>query len=342
MFHNKTCYILRPGPANIGRMDEVEGRRPVAVKAGAASKMHCNTCPGVQARSFCVDCHEYLCTDCTGYHQRLNALKSHTLLMGDKFPTVEPPQRQDKAPDTFVTCPDHPKEEIKFYCQRHDALCCHACSVINHEHCTKAYIPEIAKDFKSGPEFSALNTNIQDTDNLIVKRLDDVKNCLKAVDALKVGEINKLRKYKAEIIEYLDRREKELLCDMQLFRDEDVTLLTELQGKLNTYQSVLNDMKMHLKSHEKNSTALFISAKRASVQMINLLSSLQEIKIGYQRYSILRDTGFETILRDKAGFAGVELIYGKHVLCTPSKIYDGNNDFFYFMSNCDRNILHQS
>jgi len=309
---------LLPGSYS-AKMAEVEGRKPDAVNVEPAPEMHCNTCPGVQARSFCVDCHEYLCTDCTGYHQRLNALKGHKLLMGDNFPSVEPPQRQAKAPDTFVTCPDHPKEEIKFYCQRHEALCCGVCNVINHEQCTKAYIPDIANDFKSGPEFSTLNTNIQDTDQLIVKSLDDIDDCLKAVDAFKVDEIEKLRKYKAKIIEYLDRRELELQADMQQFHDQDVTLLQNLQRKMKTCQSVLSDMNERLKSHEKNSIELYISAKRASGQITNLQSSLQEMveKIGYRRYSIVRDTRIETMLLDKAGFAGVELvgdeelIYGK-------------------------------
>ena len=198
-------------------------------------------------------------------------------MTGDMFPSTLPPQRQDKQPFIFEKCPDHSLEEIKFYCQRHSALCCVACNVSKHEHCSKAYIPDIADEFKNGSEFNKLNTDIQDSYQLIVKRLGDIDNCLKEVDALRADEIEKLRKYKAKIIEYLNKREKELQADIQHICDKSTVLLRELQTNLQTCKAEIQDIRQRLQLHEQNSCGLFIAAKRALIQMTKLQSSLQEI-----------------------------------------------------------------
>jgi len=154
-----------------------EDRCPTTAKRGTTCTKTCSACPDVKASSFCVDCHEYLCTDCTSYHKRLGALKNHTLLTGDAFPSIVPPQRDSH-------CPDHPKEEIKFYCQKHNALCCAVCNVLSHEQCAKSYIHDIAETYKTGPEYRKLRTDIQGSKQLIFKSIEDVDNCLKAVETL--------------------------------------------------------------------------------------------------------------------------------------------------------------
>jgi len=99
---------------------------------------------------------------------------------------------------------------------------------------------------------------------------------------------------------------------MQQIYDEDATLLYKLQAQLKTHQGVLKDMEAKLLLHEKNSSELFIAAKRTCSQLAQLQSSLQKVTetIGYQRYTIVRDTEMEKILQNKAGFADVEHMFG--------------------------------
>jgi len=289
--------------------NEVDGRNPAVAESETSQAKNCSACPDAKATSFCIDCQEYLCTDCTNYHQRLGALRKHTLLTGENFPSGDALKGQDDKTGVTEKCHEHPKKEIQFYCGSHDALCCVACNVLNHGQCTKTYIPDIAEDFKIGSELKKLNDDFHDCDKLIENGIVDVDECLKAVETLNADEIEKLRQYKAKIIEYLDRREQELRGEMQQYHDQDVAILQELQGKLKTCHSVLNDMREKLKSHENNSTELFISAKRTSGQMIRLQTTLLEVtqKIGYRRYSIVTDIGMETILQDMSGFADVAL-----------------------------------
>jgi len=74
-------------------------------------------------------------------------------------------------------------------------------------------------------------------------------------------------------------------------------------------------MTTKLKSHEKDSSELFIAAKRVCSQLAQLQSSLQETreKIGYRQYSLLLDTKLKNILQDESGFAGVQMITGEEL-----------------------------
>jgi len=70
--------------------NEEEGRNETtdSEDVGPAKVKYCNVCPDVKATSFCEDCHEYMCTDCTGYHRRITATRNHTILTSDRFPVV--------------------------------------------------------------------------------------------------------------------------------------------------------------------------------------------------------------------------------------------------------------
>jgi len=240
----------------------------------------------------------------------------HTLLTGDKFPAGNPPKREEDKTKSIRKCSQHPNEKIKVYCQGHNTLCCVVCIMLQHEQCSKTYIPDIAEDFKTGPDYGKLNTDMQSSDQLIVDCLSEIDKCLKAVGTLKAGEWETLKKYRVRIIEYLDSREKELQAEMQQTHDEDVALLHELQKQLKTRRSELEEMRTKLTLYENNAIELFIAAKRTCSQLSELQSSLQKIteKIGYREYAIVRDTRMDTILQDKNGFARVGLAKDETIL----------------------------
>jgi len=87
---------------------------------------------------------------------------------------------------------------------------------------------------------------------------------MKEVDALNWVEVEKLKKFRAHIIEYLNKRVKELIAEMQQLRDRDMSLLQDIQGRLKTWQSDLSDAKAKLQSHQQSTYMykLFITAKR--------------------------------------------------------------------------------
>ena len=96
--------------------------------------MYCHVCPTVKATAYCLHCKICLCPACVGHHKILPLSAAHKLLEGEKFPSFY----QSGHAENIKQCPDHPEEEIKFYCPSHDALCCRDCNVLNkHDQCKK-------------------------------------------------------------------------------------------------------------------------------------------------------------------------------------------------------------
>ena len=297
-------------------MAEVDGRKPDTrededpeTPGDPDVVMYCGPCGNLEASSFCKDCHEYLCPGCTRCHKRLGVTKHHTLLQGPQLPPSHP-TRENPATENFTKCADHPQEEIKLFCPTHNDLCCVACMA--HVTCTKDYIPDIAKEFKTGPEYTELLSDIHDLDVTGVQCQADIDRCLQEVDTMSFHEIDKLKKYKAAIIEYLEKREKELIADVQRLRDRDTSLLHELQGRLRTWQSDLNNVKTQLQSHENSSNQLFIATKRMRKLVRELQTVLQDMQqqTKYQRYTLLNDPRMEKMLLDNTGFATVDELFG--------------------------------
>ena len=289
-------------------MAEVGGRKPDPADVGSAdAEMYCGPCKNVQAISFCKDCHEYLCSTCTDYHEKLGITKTHKLLKGAQFPSFYP-TRKGQTSESFEKCNAHPHEDVKLFCKSHNTVFCVACSVGIHEDCKKEYIPDIIKGYTAGTEYSKLKSYIQDLDALGLQCQADIDRCLKEVNALNWGEIDKLKQFKIMINEYLNNREKELIAEMQQRCDRDTSLLQDIQARLKTWQSDLSDARAKLQSHQQSSYKLFITAKRIQPLVDQLQETLNDMQqqTKYQHYELVKDDRMVKILADKTGIATVE------------------------------------
>lgn len=119
--------------------------------------MYCRVCPTVNATAYCTQCGIYLCPTCAKHHNILPLSVSHKLLQGDNFTSLYPTLHVENNKQ----CPNHPDEDIKLYCQNHEALCCCACSAENHNECKPKYIPNISKDFKTSQDYTHFKADFE-------------------------------------------------------------------------------------------------------------------------------------------------------------------------------------
>jgi len=294
-------------------MAEVYGRKPGPAGVGSADAvMLCGPCGVVKASSYCKDCHEYLCSNCSRCHERLDITKHHQLLKGSQFPSSYfTRQKMTSDSESFEKCSDHPLEDVKLFCKTHRALCCVACTAAMHEHCKKDFIPDIAQSYITGAEYSKLQTDIQDLDQLGVQCQADIGRFMKEVDELNWDEVDKLKKYKKDIIEYLNRRETELIAEMQKHHDHDLSLLKDIQARLKTWQSDLSDAKAKLQSAQQSTYKLFVTAKRTQALVNQLQESLNNMQqqTKYQHYKLVKDLSMEKILTNTTGMATLKAAY---------------------------------
>jgi len=301
-------------------MAEVPGRKsPTAVDAGSADvtkPLDCHICDNVTATAYCTVCKIHLCTRCVHNHKKVPVTKAHKLLMGSAMPLFTDSSVLDTAFDQPEHCPDHQKEEIKFFCTKHTNLCCVACTVVKHQSCKIEYIPDVSKDFASSEEYKKLIERIQAIERLVAQCQADIHRCKDAVDTLSKDEIGIFRSFKAEIIAFLDKRETQLLTEIQRRRDEDDSILQNLITQSESMKTTTEEMKRKLHGMESNPERLFIWTKRFQDQVARLQTDVEEIqrKTGYQQYELKKDVTVEAVLNSATGVATVEDVPGIELL----------------------------
>jgi len=183
---------------------------------------------------------------------------------------------------------------------------------VKHQSCKIEYIPDVSKDVSSSEEYKKLVERIQDIERLVAQCQADIHRCKDAVDTLSKDEIGIFRSFKAEIIALLDKREAQILTEIQRRRDEDDTILQNLITQSESMKTTTEEMKRKLSEIESNPERLFIWTKRFQDQVARLQSAVEEIqkKTGYREYEIQKDAIVEAVLNSATGVAAVEDIPG--------------------------------
>jgi len=282
-------------------MDQVGGTKAIAL---STQDIFCHICSNVRAAAHCVDCRIYLCGSCGGHHTKYPTFDNHRVVSGTKMPPILQ-QGHGSVADNLRRCSDHPQEDIKFFCASHDAMYCGICSTKRHKGCQQEYIPELSKDYINSGDYKKVTAYFQSTDTTTYTVLKEIDHLIKKVDQLNSSQVEKLRKFKVLIIAYLDQREKELLHEIQLTRDKNLAALKKLQSSANIIKSDLSKELANVKTHEKNSSDLFIATKRAQTLLDKLQCSLNDIagRTKYQEYDLQKDPLVETLLKNKDGMA---------------------------------------
>jgi len=212
----------------------------------------------------------------------------------------------------FPRCLQHSEEELKFFCDTHDTACCMACTVVlhnQHNQCTVVYIPDVAKDYKTGPEYQQLTLELNKTQQLAAKHVTDIEENMKKVDQLKTEEKKKLEKYRTEIKQFVDKRIDELTSNVEQLRDQDMVLLKNKLTKTKKITSTVATNKTKLQACEQTPVELFTESKHIRNVVAQLQVDIADIatKTKYQGYSVRKDDHMEAVLKNKVGVATIEL-----------------------------------
>jgi len=182
----------------------------------------------VEARAFCDECDEHLCSSCSDFHRRSRKLKDHvlTILAGDHA-SVECSKH-----DEFM-CKTHGNKKYKYFCIDHHTYCCSKCLIDdNHRFCENL---KTLEDYIATKSY----TELKDVVKQKVNTFHDA--CI---------EIEKYERMHKSFL----RQSKEFLGFSRKFmsnlRGQHVTAskYTQIKGKLNDLQEKLT--KPHLNANE--------------------------------------------------------------------------------------------
>ncbi|XP_052781997.1 transcription intermediary factor 1-alpha-like [Mya arenaria] len=283
-------------------MNAVPGRKAPMASGSAPDLMYCQPCAEdgkkILPDAFCPVCKEFLCSNCARVHRNMKIAKSHALQDKTSMPSSFRAESEDEK--FSETCQHHSKEFIKYYCPRHDSLLCGDCVIEDEDHrsCKVEKIPQVAKRYQEGEEYISLKTGlgqmVRDIENYILY----IQVRINSVDEESLTNINEFRKFRNKVNQYLDKRENELLAEIDQTKRTAKTLLNELKTKYTNIKSATEKLQSDLHAHEANSNQLLIVGKRAIKELEDLQIALEEVSMSkdVSRYTFDRDPATERLL----------------------------------------------
>ncbi|WAR26908.1 hypothetical protein MAR_012612 [Mya arenaria] len=131
---------------------------------------------------------------------------------------------------------------------------------------------------------------------------------MKSVDEESLTNINELRKFRTEINQYLDKRENELLAEIDQKKRTSKTLLNELKSKCTNMNSSIEKLKSELQAQDDNSNQLLIVGKRAIKELAGLQAALEDVSRRNEvpRYKFHRDPETEKLIASEKPIGRLE------------------------------------
>jgi len=296
-----------------GRTMAASMSRTINAGSDDASIVYCEVCGNVPADAYCSDCPEFLCAACANLHERQRISRHHRLLRGAAMPSTHlTSAKQVSDTARFQKCPKHPEKDLEFFCDTHDLQCCVACTVLLHNQfnqCTVAYIPEVAKEYKTGPEYVQLTADLKQSKQLAAKCSTDIEKKMKAVEQLMFEESTKLETYQTELKEFVDKRINELKSQVKQLGEKDMDSLKKQHTKSKSMEDNIDIKMMKLQTREETPCELFTESKHIRNEVEQLQEDIADIasKTKYQLYSVHKDDQMEAVLKNKDGLATVEI-----------------------------------
>ena len=125
-----------------------------ASKIQSEEKIGCDQCVKVSngpAVTFCVNCCEFLCTNCTEHHQNWRKTLNHELqpVGGAKSESKKASKPLVSVPHKPMNCQLHEDETLKFFCETCCLLICRDCVICEHSGHTYSRVEKVAEREKA-------------------------------------------------------------------------------------------------------------------------------------------------------------------------------------------------
>ncbi len=156
---------------------------------------YCTSCGVNIPQAVCMDCDDFLCTECWNAHQQLKKSRSHYSFTVEEAQQMTSTQLLQALPVSYTSpvplCQKHEGQRIDLYCQQCSLLVCLKCSVVDHKghqvHDIKKYVPLCKNDLGQALEYianaqttlSKLSTSISITIDRIDTRRKDLDSSIK-------------------------------------------------------------------------------------------------------------------------------------------------------------------
>ncbi|WAR26993.1 hypothetical protein MAR_012697, partial [Mya arenaria] len=141
----------------------------------------------------------------------------------------------------------------------------------------------------------------------IDKLSHEIHAILKLVDEESQNNINELRNFRNEINQYLDKKENELLAEIDQKKRTSNTLINGLKSKCTNMNSSIEKLKSELQAQHDNGNQLLIVGKRAIKELAGIQAALEVSRRSkVPRYKFHRNPAIEQSIASENAIGGLE------------------------------------
>ncbi|XP_061177597.1 E3 ubiquitin-protein ligase TRIM45-like [Saccostrea echinata] len=184
-----------------------------------------------EATDICLICQEFLCRNCTKYHRRNLASRTH------KIVSLNEPKAVIELTSLLrnENCQEHPDRKVELYCNDHGKPCCTLCISTEHRRCDSIDdIQKAVERIKNSDNLQALQKEFRKYEEELLTAKKSHEDNISEIDSTSDLITEETKKLKEEIIEQLDKLESE-------HHNELSKVMKESRGMLNKNIDSLSD-----------------------------------------------------------------------------------------------------
>ena len=168
--------------------------------------------------SWCMECEEELCPECTEHHTALKATRNHhvvDLKLKTSYASL--------LKRSSLVCEQHTDYDVEYFCVDHDDPCCRECLAKTHKSCVKTmsldWVSKGVKQSQLLADCQGQLTSISQTYKRILKYTEENVNGIK--DGKQRIKEN-MKKFKEKLIQRINQVEKELTNKLDILVQENI------------------------------------------------------------------------------------------------------------------------
>ena len=241
-------------------------------------KIYCEPCEinarKQLAKSYCVECNEFICDGCERTHRGSKISRHHNILDQKSMPT----QKLLFVDENF--CPKHSGKLLEHYCQNHSEFACGVCVNLVHKQCGKIdLIKDAAADFKNSSAYKELLDTLRE---LAKKFLEGIVRAEKSIESAKMHfdrTVSAIRAFRTDLNSILDSLEEKALKDAEEQKRENINALEEVKVSCQSFQSEIDTASTDIENSLKyeQSQQFLMMTKQAQTQAEKYTNTLKQI-----------------------------------------------------------------
>jgi len=204
------------------------------------------------ATTYCVECEQNFCDQCSLVHRKLKMSKSHQVIdVKDK------PSAEELIKMAVSYCEQHPKEEIKLYCNDCQTVTCLMCYVMKHNKHDCTDVKETTKKFSE-----QLSVDIENVATCTV----ECRRIVKEIEIKKKGFIekvvstqNKISERYDQLISLINSYQSQLIEELEVFKVRHLKEIETVAQEVEQQLVITESFPRYCQELKEKGTACHIS-----------------------------------------------------------------------------------